>query len=172
MAFLGICIVFFVFYRRLRRHRGVIKTLETPASPFREVTSSTEGLPFLRGRTKPTFPASINPVETLTGGGKIRRIPLLTTSQPREAKEMPQDTTSDSERIVRDNRDESLGVTQTQDDITQNMESQPVSNPMVMYRHQDSGWRDPVELRNNRDQTAADTEVIEVIELPPDYSEV
>lgn len=99
----------------------------------------------------------------------MRRIPLLTTSQPRETKEAPQDTTSDSERIVRDNRDESLGETQ---DNAQNMENQPVtSNPMVMYRHQDSGWRDPIELRTNRDQTAADTEVIEVIELPPDYSE-
>lgn len=40
---------------------------------------------------------------------------------------------------------------------------------LITYRHHDSGWRDPIELRSVRNEIVDGREVIE---LPPDYSEV
>lgn len=48
-------------------------------------------------------------------------------------------------------------------------QSRPMLNgSLIAHRHQDSGWRDPTERRNGRNQP----EGREVAELPPNYSEV
>jgi len=148
------------FYLRSRRKRATTFDASL-VSPFQEATSFED--PTTLKRERPNLPATLN-LEHSRRKGNRRVFPLFNASSTTETREAPQPsrpTINDNIRLAQNNRDEDFM------NNVQHVGIEPDSSP-VAYRHEDSGWRNPTELRNGRNRP----EGRERVELPPNYSEV
>ncbi|KAE9389532.1 hypothetical protein BT96DRAFT_1025009 [Gymnopus androsaceus JB14] len=157
VLFVTIFVALLLVYTR-RRRRSFAFNKPVIISPFPEMSSIGDE-PSSTEQRKTTLPATLNE-DTWPLKGYKRRIPR-TVSPTREPKRVPLAPVR-VEAVTENHHNESMEITpQPMPDVVIQSENNPIT-----YRHQDSGWRPAVQ--NERDEGL----LREVIELPPDYSEV
>ncbi|KAE9396561.1 hypothetical protein BT96DRAFT_996570 [Gymnopus androsaceus JB14] len=149
-------LVYCLWRRRRIQHEIVV------VSPFPGEVRSAEEEPSSMEQRQTTHPAILYE-DTRPPKNQRRRIPRpsLPTREPKRARQAP--VRIEAPVVAENHREESVetNAEPTPDiDVVIQSENNPTS-----YRHQDSGWRDLI-----RSETADGLR--EVIELPPDYSEV
>ncbi|KAE9398203.1 hypothetical protein BT96DRAFT_40451 [Gymnopus androsaceus JB14] len=149
-------LVYCLWRRRRIQHEIVV------VSPFPGEVRSAEEEPSSMEQRQTTHPAILNE-DTRPPKNQRRRIPQpgLPTREPKRARQPP--VRIEAPVFTESHREESVEINaEPTPDIDLVIQSE--NNPTA-YRHQDSGWRDLT-----RSETADGLR--EVIELPPDYSEV
>ncbi|KAE9398208.1 hypothetical protein BT96DRAFT_995100 [Gymnopus androsaceus JB14] len=157
VAFILLASLVYCLWRRRRIQHEIVVV-----SPFPREVRSAEEEPSSMEQRQTTHPAILNG-ETRPPKRQRHRIPRpsLPTREPKRARQAPVRIEAP---VVAENHHEESVETNAEPTPDIDVVIQSENNP-TSYRHQDSGWRDLI-----RSEMADGLR--EVIELPPDYSEV